>query len=116
VHSLRTPATYSLVRHDTGAIVANVTGYAHMEKNWGAGFPSSWLWSQGQGIVSSSSSSRQPSQGQGSTVEALGGATWVRWGSVHVIMWHQCMANMQCWGAAVASLVNRSDMDVGAVA
>ncbi|KAI0635024.1 hypothetical protein C8Q77DRAFT_670197 [Trametes polyzona] len=47
VRSPHSTASYTLARANAGAGAATRgTGRAHVEKNWGAAFPSGWLWSQ----------------------------------------------------------------------
>jgi hypothetical protein len=48
VLSTGTPVSYNITDLSSNASLAG-SGLAHMEKNWGAGFPGRWLWAQGQG-------------------------------------------------------------------
>ena len=45
VHSLGSDAEYEYTLN--GAETVRGFGYAHQEKNWGAGFPIGWIWTQG---------------------------------------------------------------------
>jgi len=48
IHSLGSDAVYQYTIHgDSGPETASGVGYAHHEKNWGAGFPIGWIWTQG---------------------------------------------------------------------
>ncbi len=48
VHSLGSDAAYQYtVEGAEGAETKSGVGYAHLEKNWGAGFPIGWVWTQG---------------------------------------------------------------------
>jgi tocopherol cyclase len=48
VHSLGSDAQYEYtILEDGGSDTVNGIGYAHQEKNWGAGFPIGWVWTQG---------------------------------------------------------------------
>jgi hypothetical protein len=43
VYSLASPATLKM---QFGELTATTPGWAHVEKNWGRGFPAYWLWAQ----------------------------------------------------------------------
>lgn len=45
VHSFASPARWSITAADGST--DSGTGLAHFEKNWGAAFPSRWVWAQG---------------------------------------------------------------------
>ncbi len=47
IHSLGSDAAYRYTIADEGGTGVSGTGYAHLEKNWGAGFPIGWVWAQG---------------------------------------------------------------------
>ena len=48
VQSLGSDAEYEYtILGDTGSETVSGVGYAHLEKNWGAGFPIGWVWTQG---------------------------------------------------------------------
>ena len=48
IHSLGSDADYEFtIFEDGNPVTTTGTGYAHQEKNWGAGFPVGWLWTQG---------------------------------------------------------------------
>ena len=48
IHSLGSDAEYEYtIFGDEGASTTTGAGYAHQEKNWGAGFPVGWVWTQG---------------------------------------------------------------------
>jgi len=48
VQSLGSDAEYEYtLLGDPGSETINGVGYAHLEKNWGAGFPMGWVWTQG---------------------------------------------------------------------
>ncbi len=48
IHTLGSDAEYQYTIHgEDGPETASGVGYAHQEKNWGAGFPIGWVWTQG---------------------------------------------------------------------
>ena len=48
IHSLGSDADYQYTLYEGGGSEsASGIGYAHQEKNWGAGFPIGWVWTQG---------------------------------------------------------------------
>ncbi len=48
IHSFGSDAQYQYTIHDGGGAGSfSGTGYTHLEKNWGAGFPIGWIWTQG---------------------------------------------------------------------
>ncbi|GAB4823362.1 hypothetical protein N2152v2_010408 [Parachlorella kessleri] len=58
VYSVGTPVRYTIAEDGKAPITG--LGLAHMEKNWGLGFPDGWLWAQGLNATSSSSNSSSP--------------------------------------------------------
>ena len=48
IHSLGSDAEYEYTLYgEGGPETVSGVGYAHQEKNWGAGFPIGWVWTQG---------------------------------------------------------------------
>ncbi|PWZ03640.1 hypothetical protein BCV70DRAFT_197838 [Testicularia cyperi] len=80
VHSSRAPATFSLehVEHDHAVTGFNQTKDAvaagrasiHIEKNWGHGFPTGWMWVQGSSALPDPSIAPAAPSGTGSKAKS----------------------------------------------